>query len=65
MENANVREHNPPMVRAATSITVARPSWTRTSAWTGPWRSPMADVAAEVTCGHGRHVGRVRRDGVT
>ena len=41
-----VREQRPPIDRAATSITQARPSRTRSSAWTGPSVSPSALVAA-------------------
>ena len=43
---SSVREHRPPIDRAATSITQARPSRTRSSAWTGPSESSSARVAA-------------------
>ncbi len=51
---ARCASKDPPIERAATSITKARPSRTRSSAWTGPSVSPSALVAP---CG-GRQDGR-------
>ena len=56
VENESARAHSPPIVRAATSITAARPSCTRTSAWTGPSTRPRAAVAAAVAATDGGQV---------
>src|SRR5438132_879995 len=43
--NRRVREQRPPIERAATSMTQGPASFTRSSAWMGPWVSPSAALA--------------------
>ena len=65
MEKLSVRAQRPPMVRAATSMTVARPSLTRISAWTGPWTSPRVRQAEAVVAFTAVMSVAGSRDGVT
>ncbi len=63
--NRRVREQSPPIERAAISINHGPASFTRSSAWTGPSRSPSASAPCEATRTICSCVSSGSRDGVT
>ena len=58
------REHSPPIERAASSSIHTRPLLTRSSAWTGPSRSPSAAQASAVMVVTAATIPPGSRDGV-